>query len=68
MGAEEYKKASTTQKLGRDPVTAGCCHESPREEAVFFRTQFGLGNVGEDVLYPQGYGRLVRGLDSAGWL
>lgn len=65
MGPEEYKKASTIQKLGRDPVIAGCCLEPPREGAVFLRSQFGLDNFGEDVLYPQGCGRLVRGLDSA---
>lgn len=31
LEAEKYKEASTIQKLGRDPVIAGCCHEPPRE-------------------------------------
>lgn len=38
FGTGEYKKTSTIQKLGRDPVIAGCCCEPPREGAVFFRS------------------------------
>lgn len=51
LGAEEYKNKSRIQKLGRVAVIAGCSHEPPREGAVFLRSQFGLDNFGEDVLY-----------------
>lgn len=51
MGAEEYKNKSRIQKLGRVAVIAGCSHEPPREGAVFLRSQFGLDNFEEDVLY-----------------